>query len=86
MAVGTERGVDLLREELATYEAHRFELLGSARNRWVLIRGREILGTFESQRDAIDQGYRVVGPVPFLVRQVVEVEVPVNFASTLMAI
>lgn len=86
MAVSTTRGVELLREEVATYEAHRAELIGSARGKWVLIHGQEVLGTFESQRDAIDQGYRDLGPVPFLVRQVVEVETPVDFASTPVAI
>ena len=85
MAVSTTRGVGLLREELSTYEAHRVELLGSARGKWVLIHGSDVLGTFESQRDAIDQGYRTVGLVPFLVKQVVEVESPVNFASTLLS-
>jgi len=86
MAVSTTHGVELLSEELATYEAHRAELLGSARGKWVLIHGQATLGTFESQRDAIDHGYRVVGLVPFLVKQVVEVESPVNFASTLIAL
>ena len=85
MAVSSTRGVELLRVELATYEAHRAELLGSARGKWVLIHGQAVLGTFESQRDAIDQGYRTVGLVPFLVKQVVEVESPVNFASTLLS-
>jgi hypothetical protein len=85
MAVSTTQGVELIREEISTYEAHRAELLGSARGKWVLIHGQAVLGTFESQRDAVDQGYRTVGLVPFLVKQVVEVESPVNFASTFVA-
>ena len=76
---------DLLREEQATYEEHRAELLRSARGRWVLIHGRRVLGTFESQRDAVDQGYRTVGLVPFLVKQVIEVEMPVQFASNVIS-
>jgi hypothetical protein len=86
MAVSTTRSVGLLREELSTYQARRAELVGSARGKWVLIHGQAVLGTFESQRDAVDQGYRSVCLVPFLVRQVLEVEPPVDFASTLISV
>lgn len=51
----------------------------------MLIHRKRILGTFGSQRDAIDQGYRTVGLVPFLVKQVIEVETPVQFASNLVS-
>ena len=70
-----------LDQELKTYQAHRDELLGRAEGRYILIRNDELIGTFESQQDALQQGYEKFGNKPFLVKQVVEVEVPQNFTS-----
>lgn len=78
-------GVLMMPEELATelavFEQHRDELLGTAYNRYVLIHGTEIVGTYEAERDAIDEGYRRFGNVPFLVKQVLPTEKPLNFVS-----
>jgi hypothetical protein len=71
----------ILEQELATYEANKPALLGTAEGRWVLIHDGEVAGTFWSRQDAITEGYRVFGNVPFLVRQVVAIEVPENFVS-----
>jgi hypothetical protein len=76
----------VLDEELETFEKHKAELLGSAEGRWVLIRNGEILGTFESQADAIDQGYQKLGLVPFLVKRIEQVESPESYLSNLIAL
>jgi len=75
-----------LDHELATYAAHREELLGSARGKFVLIKGERLVGTFESQQDAIERGYEEFGNEPFLVKQILEVDVPFNFTSFLVAV
>jgi hypothetical protein len=75
-----------LAEELATFDAHRDELLGSAPNKFVLIKGSEILGTYETETDAINEGYRKLGNVPFLVKHIVESERPLNFVSGVIGI
>jgi len=75
-----------LAEELATYEKHRLELLDRAKGKWVLIHGKEVAGTFDTQSDAIREGYRRYGNVPFLVKEVVEVERPQHFVSHLLAV
>jgi hypothetical protein len=70
-----------LEKELKTLEAHRDELLGADENKYVLIHGDTVAGTYESESDAINEGYRQFGNVPFLVKQVVATERPLNFLS-----
>ena len=73
----------LLAEELRTFESHRAALLGTAPGRFALVHGSEISGTYETERDAIAEGYRRFGNVPFLVKQVTHVDVPRTFVSNL---
>jgi len=72
--------------ELKTYEQHRDELLGTAEGKFVLIYNDQIAGVFESKKDAIEQGYRQFGNVPFLVKQIVKIEVPQDFVSNLLGV
>ena len=69
----------VLDKELDLYQQHREELLATAEGKYVLIGNGEVLGTFESEADAIDQGYLRLGVVPFLVKNIVRVEVPLRF-------
>ncbi|MGQ9695189.1 MAG: hypothetical protein ACUVWV_10640 [Thermodesulfobacteriota bacterium] len=73
----------VLSKELKTYEASLESLLGSHEGKFVLIHDEKILGTFDSQMDAVTWGYRELGNVPFLVKQVVKVDVPLSFVSNL---
>jgi hypothetical protein len=75
-----------LQKELRTYVAHKSELLRRARGKYVLIKGSRVVGTFDSELDAAHQGYERFGNVPFLVKQVVEVEVPLDFTSSLLGV
>jgi hypothetical protein len=75
-----------LKKELRTYNAHKTELLRRARGKYVLIKGNRIIGTFDSELDAAHQGYERFGNVPFLVKQVVEVEIPLDFTSSLLSV
>lgn len=69
----------ILETELKTYEQHKNELLGTAGGKFVLIRGTDVIGVYDSKMDAIAQGYKQFGNVPFLVKQIVEVETAQNF-------
>jgi len=71
----------VLDKELATYEQQRDHLLATAEGKFVLIYGEEILGIYETKMDAITQGYTQLGHVPFLVKQVVQIEIPETFVS-----
>lgn len=76
----------LLAEELQTYEQKRDELLHRAKGKYALIKGNRVIEVFESEADAIHQGYKSFGNVPFLVKEIVEVEVPLSFASNMLGI
>ena len=76
----------LLTSELETYERHRDELLGKSEGKYALLYQDQIVGVFDSKKDAIEQGYERFGNVPFLVKQIVKVETPQNFVSNLLAI
>lgn len=75
----------VLEPELKTYENHREELLGTALGKWVLIHGDVIGGTFDTQGDAVAEGYRQFGNVPFLVKQIVPFDSSQSFVSNHLA-
>jgi hypothetical protein len=67
--------------ETQTYERLRAELLGRARGKYVLIKGERIVDVFASYEDAISRGYQEFGLEPFMVKQVLDFEIPRQFAS-----
>lgn len=77
---------EVLSKELKAYEANLESLLGSHEGKFVLIYGDKVLGTFDNQMDAITWGYRELGNVPFLVKQVLKVDVPLSFVSNLLGV
>jgi len=77
---------EILSKELKTYEENLPRLLGTHEGKFVLIHGEKIVGTFDSQMDAITCGYREFGNVPFLVKQVLKFDVPLSFVSNLLAV
>jgi hypothetical protein len=81
-----ENMTELLAEELKTYETHKAELVGQAPGKYVLVKDSRIVGIFDTEMDAVRQGYERFGNVPFLVKQIVEVEVPLEFTSNLLAV
>ncbi len=76
----------LLDRELETYEREKEDLLGRAAGKFVLIHVEEVVGPYDSETDAIAEGYRRFGNVPFLVKRVLEVDTPINFLSGRVAI
>ena len=76
----------MLDQELETYERHRERLLQDSEGKYVLIYRDDVVTVFESKNDAITEGYRRLGNVPFLVKEIVQVEIPARFVSNLLAI
>ena len=72
--------------EVKTYERNLDALAGASEGKFVVIHDDRILGTFDSQFDAITWGYQELGNIPFLVRQVVKVEAPLSFVSNLLGV
>ncbi len=79
-------GTFTLEKELAAYEAVKPSLLPHALGKFVLIRGEQVVGTYDAELDAVDAGYQKFGNVPFLVKEVTEVECPINILSDILAI
>lgn len=75
-----------LEVELGTFEAKREELLAAAEGKFALIKGDELAGVYDSQEDAIREGYRHFGNVAFLVKQVLRVETSQRFVSGMLAV
>jgi hypothetical protein len=66
-------------KELEVYNSHLIDLL-SQEGKFVVIRGEEILGAFDTYDAALEAGYDRFGPVPFLVKKIQRVE-PVHYFS-----
>ena len=50
--------------ELSTFQQRRNDLLGAGEGKFVLIHGTDFSGIFDSEGDAIMQGYERFGNVP----------------------
>lgn len=58
----------LLAEETSFYEENRDDFLMKYPNRHLLIKGREIIGSYETYSQAVEEGVKRFGQGPFLVR------------------
>ena len=76
----------VLDAEIMAYEGHEEHLLGTAEGKFGLIRNQEVVGVYDAKMDAIAEGYRRSGNVPFLVKQVLRIETPQNFVSSILGI
>lgn len=76
---------NVLQKELDYFESHRVELLGKAKDEFVLIKDETVVDTFKSKDDAIRRGYKEFGNTPFLVKQVTEFDQALNFINLLIS-
>ncbi|HIH50686.1 MAG: hypothetical protein ABSE71_03480 [Candidatus Micrarchaeaceae archaeon] len=76
----------LLEEELKTYAEKKQELVRQSNGKYVLIKGKQVIGVYESENDAIKIGIEKFGNVPFLVKKIEEVEQSQNYTSNLIKI
>jgi hypothetical protein len=64
----------LIREELAVYGELKKALLKHHAGQFVLIKGREMIGTFPDFREAFEEGVRRFGHSPMLIKQITSEE------------
>ncbi len=64
-----------LEKELETYQRELPNLIGQHAGKFVLIGGDKVSGTWETYRDALQEGYRLYGLKPFLVKQIQATEI-----------
>lgn len=71
----------ILQQELDFFERQRVELFERAPGRYVLVKGSELIGIFDTELEAIRAGYQKIGNEAFLVKQILEADVPITFSS-----
>lgn len=76
----------VLQKEIQTYLARKEKLLAQGEGKFVLIKGEGVVGLFESQGGALEEGYRRFRKEPFLVKQVLAVGLPAPFATRLIGV
>lgn len=70
-----------LQEEVEYFERHRLELLSRAAGRYALVKGSSLVDTFASESAAVRAGYLRFGNEAFLVKHIVEADIPLIFAT-----
>ena len=70
-----------LRTELQFFEAHRLELMRDSAGKYALVKGTELLGIYDAELDALRAGFQQLGDEAFLVKHIVEADVPLNFST-----
>ena len=79
--MSTTTHVPELETELRFFNQQRAQLLHDAPGKFALVKGESLIGIFESDTAAIRHGYETLGNVPFLVKKVTDVDIPLNFTS-----
>ena len=70
-----------LETEWRYFNEHRADLFEQAPGKYALIKGNILVGMFDSEAIAIRNGHERLGNVPFLVKQITEVDMPLTFTS-----
>ena len=71
----------MLEKESETFLLKLPELLKTDRNKFVLIKEDNVIGTFTAVEDALNYGYEKYKDKPFFVRQILQVQQPLNFVN-----
>ena len=59
-----------LEKEYRVFKDHRDELLARGEGKFVLIKGETVVDVFASYEDALKEGLRHFGDVPFLIQEI----------------
>lgn len=74
----------VLAKERETFERHREELLAEHEGKYVLIRGDQVYGIFDTEMDAVRAGFQRFGRVPMFVKEIERVETPITIGGGLL--
>jgi hypothetical protein len=74
-------GAPVLQQELEFFEQQRLKLFARAPGKYALVKGANLIGVFDTELEAIRAGYEKVGNEAFLVKHIVEADVPLTFTS-----
>jgi hypothetical protein len=71
----------LLDTEVEFFASHLPAWLADAEGKFALVKGSQLIGFYDSELDAVRAGYQRFGNEAFLVKHIVEAEVPLSFTS-----
>jgi hypothetical protein len=71
-----------LERELAVYDEHLLELL-PGEGKYVVIKGEDIAGVYDTLDEALGAGHGKYGPVPFLIKKIQRSEPILHFSRDL---
>jgi len=71
----------VLETEITYFEEHKAEWLVIYKDKFALIKDRELLGTFTTHDEAYQHGVDKLGNQPFLIKKVIEEEELVQFPA-----
>ena len=80
------REIQMLENQSKFFDEHKAEWLEKHRDRVVLIKGRELVGFFDNERDAVVEGARRFGLQSFMAKRVQESEEEVFIPALAMGI
>jgi hypothetical protein len=72
---------NVLAEELAYFDEVRKDLLSNSEGKFVLIKGRQVLGVFDTGQAAYEHGLATFGNVPMLVAQILKEDMVARFPA-----
>lgn len=61
---------ETFKQELQVYDTNKAEWLNARAGKYVLIKGTEVFGFFDSLDEAVQSGFKKFGPVPFFTKQI----------------
>lgn len=71
----------VLQQELEFFDRQRLDLLVRAPGKYALVKGSALIGIFDTELEAVRAGYQKIGNETFLVKHIVEADVPLTFTS-----
>ena len=66
---GNPKPSSILSEETGFFEQNRDKFVREHPNQYLLIKGRRLIGSFDTQTEAVNEGIRLFCAGPFLVRK-----------------
>lgn len=76
----------MLEKERKYFEQNRKQWVARYPGKFVLIKGEELIGTFDKPEDALAEGARQFGLDSFLVRKIQEVDEPIYIPALTLGI
>ncbi|HEY9123258.1 MAG TPA: hypothetical protein PK252_02685 [Bacteroidales bacterium] len=74
----------MFEKELEIFKKIKADLLSQYSGGFVVIKGDEVLGVWQSRLDALKSGIDKYGDVPFLVKNINESDIVINFSRNLI--